>query len=107
VGPRDERLSAWLSVCGVAHTADKSACCVVRRRFAFVEGITSGTEDGTDSLPHLTNVKPDPEGPASKPAAGEAGWGCSLWCWRVHTVQPARDVFGAAGLGIVMCFDRR
>jgi hypothetical protein len=41
-------------------------CC----RFAFVEGITSGMEDGTDSLPHLTNVKPDPDAPAAKPAAG-------------------------------------
>lgn len=41
-------------------------------RFAFVEGITSGMEDGTDSLPHLTNVKPDPDAPAAKPAAGAA-----------------------------------
>lgn len=41
-------------------------------RFAFVEGITSGMEDGTDSLPHLTNVKPDPDAPAAKPAAGTA-----------------------------------
>lgn len=44
-------------------------CC----RFSFVEGITSGTEDGTDSLPHLTNAKPDPDGPASKLAAGKEG----------------------------------
>ena len=49
------------------HLACMPVCC----RFAFVEGITSGSEDGTDSLPHLTNVKPDPDGPASKPAAGE------------------------------------
>jgi len=54
-----------------------AVCCC---RFGFVEGITSGTEDGTDSLPHLTNVKPDPEGP-SKPPAGEATCchGLKLW----------------------------
>jgi hypothetical protein len=56
----------WVCERAVRESCLHFMCC----RFAFVEGITSGTEDGTDSLPHLTNVKPDPDGPASKPAAG-------------------------------------
>lgn len=61
-------------------------------RFSFVEGITSGTEDGTDSLPHLTNVKPDPEGPASKPAAGETQYmGACMNHWTLPTVPAFID----------------
>jgi hypothetical protein len=68
-----------------------------------VEGITSGAqEDGTDSLPHLTNAKPDPDGPAPKSAAGE---GLSQTgahsCLRVLTCAEQPAVASCQQIGLI------